>query len=877
MDQVWQSAPGLAIKVWHDGARLAWTANPALLDRASLRGASAAQWQALAASLHALPLTADPVAGKVGFCGKQYRVTGCMLEPGRLYWLEPQRDEVPESQRDEQWLAAMFDLAQHAGRLVAFERNLRSGHGRWSPSGFRLFQFDPSQGVPPVEAVLDRVHPQEREAAVQSWHQNTSTPGRREHRTRVLLPDGCERHLHVITDVRSGTNGKPEILRGVMIDDTEAVALRGEQVRLSAQRFDLVIRSLGVGVWSIDPATKETQWNEQMFLIHAVPLAPRPPHMSYIVRNLIHPDDRGLVTDQRERMLRAEIGDIVHTEFRIIRPDGAVRWVSNFWRYESTPEGRPMIYGALVDITDRHDAEEAVRAMEQRCMLAAEAAGIGMWERNAMTGETTWNAQMYRLRGYEPDCGLTPEELRRVSHHPEDAPAVEQLFAQAFRNGTGYESRFRVIWPDGSLHWLVTRGVAQRDPAGRFERLVGINWDITESKRAEQALREKAATEQASQAKSEFLSRMSHELRTPLNALLGFTQMLAHDREEQLSERHAEWVRHIHASGVQITSLIDDVLDLASIEEHRVRLELQPVLVQAAIDDVLRWMQEAAEAAEVVLHAEPTRAWVMADARRLRQVLASLVNNAIKFNRPQGQVHVAVQPYPVRGGEGWQLRVRDTGCGISPQQQAHLFEPFDRIGAQPQGVARPSIGLATVRQLVEMMGGHIEVRSEPGKGSEFRVGLPSAPTPQRAVGQTPVPPQTNGATARSLAVLYIEDNAVNALLVEQLMALRPNMRLLSAADGASGVALARAGRPDLVLVDVQLPDFDGYEVLRRLKADPHTASTRYIALSARAMPEEIERARRAGFDDYWTKPIDLDRFLAALDTIADARASSSPP
>ena len=644
MDQVWQSAPGMAIKVWHDGARLAWTANPALLNRASLRGASAAQWQALAASLQALPLATEPVPGKVGFCGEQYRVTACMLEPGRLYWLEPPHDEAFESCRDAQWLASMFDLGQHANRLVAFERNLRSDQGRWSPSAFRVLGFDPTQGVPPVQAVLERVHPQEREAAKQNWRQNTGVPGCREHRTRLLLPDGRERHLHVVTDVRSGIDGQPEILRGVMIDDTEAVELRAEQVKLSAERLDLITRGLGVGVWSIDPATEETQWNEQMFLIHGVPLAARAPHMSYIVRHLIHPEDRQVVALQRERMVRQEADDIMHNEFRIIRPDGAVRWLSNRWRCEFTPEGRPMVYGVIVDVTDRHAVEESLRAVEQHCTLASEAAEIGMWQRNATTGETTWNGQMYRLRGYAPDCGLTPAQVRQASHHPEDAPAVEQAFARAFRTGTGYEIQFRVIRPDGSLRWLISRGVAQRDSAGRFERLVGVNWDITDSKRAEQALRGTAEAEQAIRARSEFLFRMGQELRTRLTGMLGIAEMLAHDREDQISARHAEWVSHMHASGMQLTSLIDDVLDLASIEDNRLSLDLEPVSLQAAIDDVLRGTQEAAKAADVLLHADATSAWVQGDARRLRQVLAILVNNAIEFNRPQGQVHIAVQP-----------------------------------------------------------------------------------------------------------------------------------------------------------------------------------------------------------------------------------------
>ena len=359
---------------------------------------------------------------------------------------------------------------------------------------------------------------------------------------------------------------------------------------------------------------------------------------------------------------------------------------------------------------------------------------------------------------------------------------------------------------------------------------------------------------------------MSHEFRTPLNAVLGFAQMMLRDTHATLDEAQAERARHVEAAGLHLMALIDDVLDLSSVESDQLNLDMQAVSLPSTIDEVLRWTQPEADKAGVTLHVDPARAWVRADPRRLRQVLANLLSNAVKYNRRGGAVWIACQPYPVRGSDGWQLRVRDSGRGMSEVQRAHLFEPFNRLGAERDGVAGTGIGLAIVRHLVDLMGGSIEVRSELGQGSEFRIGLPATTPPDSALPEAAAAPPTVDETALSL--LYIEDNAVNALLVEQLLALRPQVRLLSAADGASGVELARSGRPDVVLIDMQLPDFDGYEVLRRLKADPGPDGRAFIALSASAMPEDVSRAMEAGFTDYWTKPIDFARFLSGLDALA---------
>jgi signal transduction histidine kinase/ActR/RegA family two-component response regulator len=428
-----------------------------------------------------------------------------------------------------------------------------------------------------------------------------------------------------------------------------------------------------------------------------------------------------------------------------------------------------------------------------------------------------------------------------------------------------YAYEFEVRWPDGSRRWLASTGSAVRDDNGRAARMVGLNWDVTQRRRAEAALRDMEAAERASRAKSEFLARMSHELRTPLNAMLGFAQLLQHDLGDRLDGVQQERLSRIGSAGTHLLSLIDEVLDLSAVEAGSLPVVLQPIGLDEAIDEVQPWLASMAVQCQVSLRAVPSGAWVQADARRLRQVLANLISNAIKYNRPGGRVDLSLSRLVVEGSPGWELTVRDTGRGLSPQQQAHLYEPFNRLGAEREGIEGRGIGLMTVHHLVHVMGGRLQVQSRVGEGSEFRVWLPVA---LRAASATAHADAGEAAAAHpgALSVLYVEDNAVNVLVVRELVGLRPNVTLHVAADGVGGLEAALCHRPDLVLMDMQLPDMDGHELLRRLRA--RQLRSRIIALSANAMPDAVCKARAAGFDDYWTKPIDIAQFLAGLDRLA---------
>ena len=552
----------------------------------------------------------------------------------------------------------------------------------------------------------------------------------------------------------------------------------------------------------------------------------------------------------------------VEIEFRSQRRDGSTRWMvlrADFDR--SSPEA-PRVFGIAMDVTDRHEAFAAANAASARAALITRHAGIGTWESDG-ADNGHWDDQMFLLRGLEPRPLAPTREERLALLHPDDR--AQNLDGRARFDmdmaPTAYE--FRVQLPDGSYRWLASRSAALRDEHGKVAKRVGANWDITAAKSAEAARQKTLLAERESQAKSQFLSRMSHELRTPLNAVLGFTQLLQSDAELNRSHSQSVKLGHIRSAGEHLLALINDVLDLSRLEAGTLRLDLQAVDLGAAVAQALPLVAGLAARHHIALHSGAVGGTVLADPIRLRQVLINLLVNAIKYNRPQGQVVVESDP-----GENFIcLRVRDTGRGLNSEQLSHLFEPFNRLGMDSEGIEGSGIGLTVVKALVEGMGGQVHASSLVGHGTVFELTLPAsagapAPEPLHAF-----PASATRRPQRSGTLLYIEDNSVNVLLVEELVKTLSGLSIVSEGTGAAGVARALNLRPDVILIDLQLPDFDGFEVLRQLRARPETAATPCIALSANAMPEDIARGLASGFDDYWTKPIKFKPFLDALERL----------
>jgi signal transduction histidine kinase/ActR/RegA family two-component response regulator len=376
----------------------------------------------------------------------------------------------------------------------------------------------------------------------------------------------------------------------------------------------------------------------------------------------------------------------------------------------------------------------------------------------------------------------------------------------------------------------------------------------------------------ANQAKSAFLSSMSHELRTPLNAILGFAQILASDSLPATLEQKKEFAGHILKSGRHLLTLINEVLDMARVESGTVSLAMEPVPLADALAECQDMISPLAAGRGIdVQFPDAGGALVLADRTRLRQVLLNLLSNAVKYNREGGAVVLECgQGAPGR----LRLSVRDTGLGLRPDQLDALFQPFNRLGQENGPQEGTGIGLVLTRRLVELMNGTIGVSSSPGVGSVFWIELQAAaPLASSRPGPIPAlePARATAASTAQHLLLYVEDNPANLKLVEEIVRFRPDLRLLAAPDGQLGLSMARTHLPDLVLMDLNLPGMSGMDVLRELRRDPRTAAIPVIALTANAMPRDIERGLAAGFVRYLAKPVDVEGLVAAIDaTLARA-------
>ncbi|MEO8441591.1 MAG: ATP-binding protein, partial [Betaproteobacteria bacterium] len=385
-----------------------------------------------------------------------------------------------------------------------------------------------------------------------------------------------------------------------------------------------------------------------------------------------------------------------------------------------------------------------------------------------------------------------------------------------------------------------------------------------------------AAADKANRAKSEFLSSMSHELRTPLNAILGFAQLMESDTPAPTPSQKSS-IDQILQAGWYLLELINEILDLALIESGIFSISCEPV----SLDDIMLECQSMIEpqAKKRGLSMRFPRfdqpCFVDADRTRVKQVVINLLSNAIKYNQTDGSVSVDCA---ARSTDKVRISIRDTGAGLPPAKLAQLFQPFNRLGQEHSAEEGTGIGLVVTKRLVELMGGTLGVESTVGVGSVFWVELNSALAPSLATGacgtaESIATPLDSDVPRRTL--LYVEDNPANLELVAQLIARRPDMRLVCAVNGPLGIELARGAMPDVILMDINLPGMSGTEAMQILRHDPATAHIPVVALSANAIPHDIERGLEAGFFRYLTKPIKVAEFMTALDVALDQAAVRS--
>jgi PAS domain S-box-containing protein len=659
-----------------------------------------------------------------------------------------------------------------------------------------------------------------------------------------------------------------------------------ERLRWTEESFRLMVESVtDYAIVMLDPEGRVVSWNTGAERIEG-----------YRAEEIVggHFSQFYLAEDVKNDKPRRDM-DIAAAEGRYedegwrVRKDGSMFWANVVFTAIRDQAGNARGFAKLTrDLTGRKEAEAAQQLLDQR-LRDQQFYTRSLIESNIdalMTTDprgiiTDINQQTEALTGCTRD-ELIGTPFKDYFNDPERAAAGIDLVLSE-NKVTNYELTARS--KDGGETVVSFNATTFYDRERELQGVFAAARDVTERKRLDHALQEKnielerarAAAEKANLAKSDFLSCMSHELRSPLNAILGFAQVINSDSPPPTASQMASIDQILHA-GWYLLELINEILDLAQIESGKLALSLEPTSLAEVMLECQAMIEPQGQKRGVTMRFPQfdIPCFVIADRTRLKQIFINLLSNAIKYNQANGTVMVECTAC---AGERIRVSVTDTGAGLPPNMVAQLFQPFNRLGQERGTEEGTGIGLVTSKRLVELMGGAIGVESTVGLGSVFWFELKMAAAPQLVIDKEQ-PAEVaqaqieQGSPRRTL--LYVEDNPANLKLVEQLIARRPDMRLLSARDGNMGILLARANQPEVILMDINLPGISGIEALKILREDPATAKITVVALSANAMPRDIEKGLQAGFFRYLTKPIRINEFMDTLDMALDHASRANP-
>jgi PAS domain S-box-containing protein len=582
---------------------------------------------------------------------------------------------------------------------------------------------------------------------------------------------------------------------------------------------------------------------------------------------LSYPDDLAADVVQFEHLLAGEINSYTMDK-RFIHKNGSVVYVflSVTARYHK--DGTIECFAAtLQDITQRKQAEEALAESEQSLKEAQQMAKLGSWEFYPEKKAVKWSEQVFRLLGYEPGEIEANVEIYMNHVHPDDKDYVEKLQAETLLNKQT-NGEYRLVKKEGSISYIEVSSKTCAPKANTAQKIVGFLQDITKRKQAENEMQKaKEKADSANRAKSEFLANMSHEIRTPMNAIIGFSEILA----TQLTDKqHKSYLNSIQTASKSLLTLINDILDLSKIEAGRLEIQYEPVHPQriftelqqifslAMADKNLEFLREIDDSLPPALFLDETR---------LRQVLLNLMGNAVKFTE-SGYIKLCAnqQAYANQKQIDLMIAVVDSGIGIPSEQQALIFESFkQQDGQSTRKYGGTGLGLAITKRLVEMMNGQISVTSCPGKGSRFEIILRQVKI--ATLTQEDVKPDNtvdlNQITFEKAQVLVVDDIESNRHLIEESLS-QVNLEVISAEDGQKALLFAEEYHPDLILMDIRMPEMNGYEATKHLKNNPNTADIPVIALTAAVALDEKAKTEAHGFEGFVAKPINISELLSTL-------------
>ncbi len=804
--------------------------------------------------------------------GDEYWVESTIVpfldEKGIPYKYVSARTDITRLRASEERL----ERSQTFANIGTWDWNIKTGDLYWSERIWPLFGYKKSETKTSYDNFLIAVHPEDRQKVMMAVDKCVKSGDSYNIEHRVLWPDHSVHWVHESGDVIRSENGEALHMLGVVrdIDTRKRAELALIDSELQLRDAQTLAR---IGNWQADIITGELNWSDEIYRLFGYEPGSFAPSVKAF-HAAIHPDDLERVLESEKRAEQTGLHDVEH---RIVLPDGTINYVHELAKAETDIDGQLLrMSGTVQDITERVTAEAKQREVEERFEFAVEGAGDGVWDWDMQTNVMQFSKTYMEMLGYVENELENHVDTWVNSVHPDDLPNVQKTLQKYLEQKIpNYIVELRLRCKDDSYKWILCRGtVVDRDAENNAVRMIGIHSDITKRKENEHALiesREEAET--ANRAKSEFLSSMSHELRTPMNAIMGFGQLLGMEVENPLTASQQENVTEILKASDHLLELINEVLDLAKIEAGRIDLSIEDVQAGSVITESLQLILPLAEKRGIsikllrgdteisVSELSKDQNIVRADHTRMKQVIINLLSNAVKYNVDNGKITISCGKSE---NQNLRISISDTGKGLSQEQSEQLFTAFNRLGAEHTEIEGTGIGLVITKNIVELMGGRIGFECNTDAGSTFWFELPCG-TDTFDNDDVDMPSEVKIDLEEARTVLYIEDNPANLRLVTQLLGRLPNIHMWSAHEPKLGLELAAEHQPDLILLDINLPGMDGYEVLKILRQHEGTRDTSVVAISANAMPKDIEKGIEAGFDDYITKPIDIGAFLIAID------------
>lgn len=685
--------------------------------------------------------------------------------------------------------------------------------------------------------------------------------------------------LNRVFDVYACSDQIPDSKKVIILFTDITERRRSEKaLRESDERVRLATEATGVGIWEWNMITNTLHWDAQMFRIYGVEPTPDGLVEYNDWASYIFPADVQIQQEALQKAIRSGSRSIC--EFRITPADqSGIRHIRSVETIRTNARGQvESIVGTHLDITERKRTENTLRENERHLRAVIDALPVAIYTTDAEGALTHYNQAAVEFSGKVPELGTDHWCISMKLWRPDGSPLPHDQCPMAIalhedRQILGAEAIAER--PDGTRVWFTAHPTPLHDADGKLIGGINMLIDVTERKRLDKVLLEnnielkkaKNLADKANLAKSDFLSNMSHELRTPLSAILGFAQLMAGSKTPPTPSQKRS-IDQILQAGWYLLDLINEILDLTLIESGKLSFSMEQVSLPVLMQECYMMIEPQAIQRKITLDFQTpeTEVIVKADHTRLKQVLINLLSNAVKYNRERGTVTVTCNEYApglIR------LCVEDTGEGLSSDKVAQLFQPFNRLGKENSAVEGTGIGLVMTKRLIELMGGKIYVESTPGKGTVFSIELELIATNTLAKvtdsERDHIILRQPKKLANKYTLLYVEDNPANLMLIEDILAARSDIDLLSARDGYAGIELARNTLPDLILMDINLPGINGTEALKILAKDPLTSHIPIIALSANAIPRDIEKGLAAGFFRYLTKPIKIHEFIDTVD------------